>query len=89
MSDTNLKGANLLGVHLENADLRGAHLEKADLTGAHLQGANLGNVFFDQIALWNKKLLDHAEYDNEASFPKWLDPDEHGMQRVDGTEHES
>ena len=89
LSDTNLKGANLLGVHLENADLRGAHLEKADLTGAHLQGANLGNVFFDQIALWNKKLLDHAEYDNETSFPKWLDPDEHGMQRVDGTEHES
>ena len=89
LSDTNLKGANLLGVHLENADLRGAHLEKADLTGAHLQGANLGNVFFDQIALGNKKLLDHAEYDNETSFPKWLDPDEHGMQRVDGPEHES
>ena len=87
--EANLEGANLLGAHLERVNLKGAHLENADLRSAHLQGANLGNVFFDQTALWNKKLLDYAEYDNETAFPEWLDPNEHGMRLVDGTEHES
>ena len=87
--EANLEGANLLGAHLERVNLKGAHLENADLRSAHLQGANFGNVFFDQTALWNKKLLDYAEYDNETAFPEWLDPNEHGMRLVDGTEHES
>jgi hypothetical protein len=38
---TDLRHANLQGVHLKRAQLRGAHLENAHLRGAHLQGASL------------------------------------------------
>jgi len=84
-----LEGADLVGAHLEGANLAVVHLEGANLAFAHLQGVDLRNVVFGQIALRDKELLDCAEYDDETSFPEWLNPDEHGMRRVDGTEHES
>ena len=84
-----LEGADLVGAHLEGANLAVVHLEGANLAFAHLQGVDLRNVVFGQIALRAKELLDCAEYDDETSFPEWLNPDEHGMRRVDGTEHES
>ena len=84
-----LEGANLGGAHLEGANLIGACLEGANLIEAHLQGVNLKNVGFDQIALRGNNLLYLAAYDDETKFPDWLNPEEHGMRRVDGTEHES
>ena len=89
LTGAHLERANLTYMHLEGADLIGAHLEKANLAGAHLQGVNLKNVGFDQIALRGNNLLYRAEYDDETKFPDWLNPEEHGMRRVDGTEHES
>ena len=84
-----LERANLTGTYLQGADLAYMHLDGADLAFAHLQGVDLRNVVFDQIALRDKELLDRAEYDDETSFPDWLDPDEHGMHLVGETEHES
>ena len=89
MVGAHLEGADLVGAHLEGANLAVVHLEGANLAFAHLQGVDLRNVVFGQIALRDKELLDCAEYDDETSFPEWLNPDEHGMRRVDGTEHES
>lgn len=41
LSGTDLRGANLVGLHLEYGDLSGANLADTDLQGAQLRGAHL------------------------------------------------
>ena len=89
LSETHLERADLRGAHLEGAKLVLAHLEEANLSYTYLQGAFLRNAWFNETDLWDKKLLNRAKYDNETKFPDWLNPEEHGMRRVDRTEHES
>ena len=89
LSGAHLEGADFSEAHLRGADFSEAHLEGADFSGAHLQGVNLKNAGFDLSALRDKKLLNDAKYDNETAFPEGLNPKQYGMQRVDGTEHES
>lgn len=51
LSNTDLRGANLVGAHLEGANLGKAHLERANLGKAHLEGAILWKAHLERAYL--------------------------------------
>ncbi len=69
-----LQGVNLTEASCDGTNFRNANLGRDNLGGSsRLQGADLSGAIF------NRTILEGAEYDESTKFPKGFHPNSHGM----------
>ncbi len=76
-----LERAQLQDAHLEQARLQKAHLERAWLHGAHLEGASLWGAHLEQATLWDAQLKG-AVVDSDTVWPERFSWKEAGVEEI-------